>query len=280
MLTIALFGAGGKMGIRATKRLKDSEYNVKYVEVSQKGIEELNKMGIAVTPGDKATAEADVLITAVPDILIGKILKDVVPKLKIGAMVITLDPAAAYAGELPKREDISYFIAHPCHPSVFNDEVDLEAKRDYFGANKAKQSIVCALMQGLEKDYAKGESIAKILFSPILKSYRITVEQMAILEPALAETLSATCLSVIKEGMDHIIEKGVPADAARDFILGHISIALAILFDEIDADFSDGCKKAIERAKKDIFKEDWKKIFEKELILREVEAIVKGIKRC
>jgi D-apionate oxidoisomerase len=280
MATIALFGAGGKMGLRATDRLCNSEYTVKYVEISPRGIEELKKRGIDTTPAHEAIEVADILIAAVPDILIGKVLCEAVPNLKTGAMVITLDPAAAYAGVLPDRKDISYFVTHPCHPSVFNDEEDIEARRDYFGAIKAKQSIVCALLQGPEKDFAKGEAVAKKLFSPILNSHRITVGQMALLEPALAETLSATCISVIKEGLDHVISMGVPADAAKDFIMGHINTALAIVFGQLDTEFSDGCKKAIERAKQDIFKPDWMKIFDKDKVLTEVEAIAKGAGRC
>src|SRR2546422_5957973 len=41
-----------------------------------------------------------------------------------------------------------------------------------------------------------------------------------------------------------------PAQAARDFLLGHINIELAILFNEIDWEFSAGCKKAIADAKR------------------------------
>jgi len=53
-------------------------------------------------------------------------------------MLMVLDPAAPHAGELPKRADLTYFVTHPCHPAVVNDEVDHEAKRDFFGMNAAK----------------------------------------------------------------------------------------------------------------------------------------------
>ena len=115
-------------------------------------------------------------------------------------MIIGLDPAAGYAGVLPKREDISYFITHPCHPPVFNDETEPEARQDWFGGAKAKQNIVCALHQGPEEDYAKGEAIARAIFAPVMRAHRLTTEQMAILEPGLVETLSATCLYIIREG--------------------------------------------------------------------------------
>ncbi len=72
-----------------------------------------------------------------------------------------LDPAAPHGGELPEREDISYFVVHPCHPPVVNDETDPETRRDFFGGTKAKQNLVCALMQGPEEDYAQGEAMSR-----------------------------------------------------------------------------------------------------------------------
>jgi len=37
--------------------------------------------------------------------------------------------------------------------------------------------------------------------------------------------------------------------------------------------FSDGCLRAIEEAKKDIFQSDWKKVFEKENLLTSIRKI-------
>ena len=37
-----------------------------------------------------------------------------------------LDPAAPHGGELPVRPDVSYFVCHPCHPPIVNDETDPE----------------------------------------------------------------------------------------------------------------------------------------------------------
>ena len=38
-----------------------------------------------------------------------------------------LDPARMMPGELPERDDVSYFAVHPAHPPVFNDEESEEA---------------------------------------------------------------------------------------------------------------------------------------------------------
>ncbi len=274
---VALLGAGGKMGLRAVDRLWDSQdYCTSYVEVSPLGIEELKKRNIKVTPGEEAVKYADIVVAAVPDRLIGKILAQYVPMVKTGTLVMTLDPAAARAGVLPKRDDIAYFVTHPCHPSIFNKEPTLEARLDYFGAIKAKQSIVNALIQGSEADFIKGEALSSVLYSPLDKSYRMTVEQMTLLEPALTETLAATCAVIIKEGLDYIISLGVPQDAARDFLMGHLNTAFAISFNELDTVFSDGCIKAIERAKTHIFKENWKQIFDDAMVMEEVRAIAQG----
>ena len=40
--------------------------------------------------------------------------------------------------------------------------------------------------------YAIGEQLTQTIWSPILRIHRLTLEQMAILEPALSETLTAT----------------------------------------------------------------------------------------
>jgi D-apionate oxidoisomerase len=276
MITIALMGAGGKMGCRITDRLRDSEYRMLYVEVGEAGVANLAERGLAPTPQDQALVEADVVILALPDNLIERITAGVMPKLKSGALVICLDPAAPLAGKVRPRDDLAYFVTHPCHPSVFSYDAAPEERRDFFGGIKAKQNIVCALMHGDEDDYARGEEIAKKMYSPVIRSHRVTVEQMAILEPALSETTAQTCLQVVREAMDEAIRRGVPAEAARDFILGHVNIQLAIFFGELNIQFSDGAKKAMARARDQIIKPDWKKVFEPENIRECLEAITRS----
>ena len=175
MITIALMGAGGQMGLRIAGKLKNlSEYITFYLEISEEGKRNLAGLALSVTPQDKALEKADVVILAVSDRLIGSICRDIVPKVKSGIIIMGLDPAAGYAGMLPDREDITYFIAHPCHAPMFGHEADPEAQEDFFGGNKAKQSIVCSLHQGPEEDYARGEAIARAIYAPILNSYRVT----------------------------------------------------------------------------------------------------------
>jgi len=275
-VTIALFGAGGKMGCRLTDNLKDHpDYRVLYVETAEAGIAQLAPRGLQPTPGDDALRQADVVILALPDRILGKVAHEVVPKMKPGSMYMTLDPAAAYAGELPERSEVSAFVTHPCHPPLWNDE-EGEARRDFFGGVLAKQAIVCALMKGSEEDYEVGHRIARDMFAPVTRSHRVTVEQMAILEPAMAETVTAMCCAVIKEALDEAIARGVPPEAARDFMMGHVNIPLAIVFGEAGNPFSDGAKLIIEYGRQRVLQPDWKKVFEPESVREQVRTIVSG----
>ena len=274
MSVIALFGAGGKMGIRLGSNLKKAGADVRPVEVSDVGRERLKTI-LGYEPVDAAIAiqDADIVVLAVPDTLIGKVAMGIIHDLKPGTMVIILDAAAPFAGHLPERADITYFVTHPCHPPIFNDETDPAAKRDFFGAVAAKQHIVCALMQGPESDYAKGEAVARMIWAPVMRSHRVTVEQMAILEPGLSETLCASLLDVMGEALEEVVRRGVPREAARDFLLGHMNILGAVIFKEIDGVFSDACNKAIEFGKPALMQPDWKRIFEPEEIMASIRRI-------
>jgi D-apionate oxidoisomerase len=258
MTKIALMGAGGKMGSRITDNMKDlPEYQLRYVEVSPNGIANLAQRGITPTPQAEALAEADAVILAVPDKLIGKITRDIIEDIKSGAIVIGLDPAAAYAEVMPIRDDLTYFVSHPCHPPLFNDETTDAARSDWFGGISAKQHIVCALHRGREEDYAIGEAIAKAMYAPVMNSYRVTIEQMAILEPALVETFTATLITAMKEARDKAIEMGIPAEATDAFLFGHLRTEFGIVFGMAGFPFSDGAKLAIQQAYSKIFKPDW-----------------------
>jgi len=278
MITLALFGAAGKMGSRISRRMRErSDFHTLYVEAGEAAQASLRQRGLEPASAEEASAQADVIILAVPDRILGKVAHQVVPLMKTGAMLITLDPAAPYAGELPERADITYFVCHPCHPPIVNDETDPEARMDFFGAIKAKQNVVCALMQGPEEDYAVGVEVIRAIFAPVMTAHRVTVEQMAILEPALSETVVLTCMVIMTEAIEAAIQRGVPREAARDFVLGHMNVNVGILFGYIDAQLSDGAKMAVARARNSIFQPNWKDVFKPENVLQEVKAITQGI---
>jgi hypothetical protein len=277
MQTIALLGAAGKMGTRISNNLRDlPEYSMLYVEANPSLEEVLKQRGLTPTSTEEAVEQADVVILAIPDKFIRSVASDIVPRLKSDAMVICLDPAAPHGGELPEREDITYFVVHPCHPPLVNDETDPEARMDFFGGIKAKQNIVCALMQGPEDDFARGEKIARNMFAPVMRAHRITVGQMALLEPAMAESITLTCMMIIREAMDEVIARGVPAQAAQDFLLGHMNVFVGFLFGYVDGQVSDGAKLAADRAKQRMLRPGWKEAFDTELLMEEIKAITQG----
>jgi hypothetical protein len=280
MTKVALLGAGGKMGVRLATNLQASAYDVDHVEVSEVGRKRL-KDAIGADCIDQATAlkDADVVLMAVPDALIGKIAHTFVDQLKPGCAVIMLDAAAPWAGELPERADITYFVTHPCHPSIFRYEPTREAQKDYFGGVAAPQAIVCALMQGPDEHYALCEDIAKIIYQPVSRSHRVTVEGLAILEPGLSETIGATLVTALKEATDRAVEKGVPKEAAMDFMLGHLGIELGIIFEDFPGQFSDGAIYAIDQAKPKLLKEDWLDVLEPDQIKQSVKEICNPPKR-
>lgn len=274
MTSIALFGAGGKMGHRLSRNLKDSRFTVRHVEVSDAGRARLAQdFGIQCVDAAVSLQDAEVAVLAVPDTHIGKVAESIQHLLKPGMMVVVLDAAAPFAGHLPERPDLTYFVTHPCHPPIFNDETEMAAKLDRFGGIAAKQHIVNALIQGPEEHYALGEEVARTIWAPVMRSHRVTVEQMALLEPGLSETVVASLLDVMREAMDEVVARGVPAEAARDFLLGHMNILGAVIFKEQPGVFSDACNKAIQFGKPVLMRDDWRRVFEPEEIAASIRRI-------
>ena len=275
MKTMTLVGAGGKMGCRITNNVQRSDWRVHYVENNPAGVQRLRDLGVTCSEVKEALAAADVIIFAVPDVAMESVTREMVPKLKPGALVMLLDPAAPLDGKIAHRDDLGYFIAHPCHPSVFNWEPTEQAFRDFYGGISAKQSAVCALMRGDENVYELGVEVTKLIYQPVKKIHRVTVEQMAVLEPALVETLAQTCMEIVKEGYNRVVAKGIPADCARDFVLGHLRIQIAVLFGEVNGTFSDAAYKISKRARPVLFKEGWQKVFEMDDIREQVRDITR-----
>ncbi|SFG55608.1 NADP oxidoreductase coenzyme F420-dependent [Halopelagius inordinatus] len=276
--TVALMGAGGKMGCRITDQLRDADrYELRCVEPSKAGRERLAERGLSARPEHEAVSGADIVLLAVPDELIGSITADVVPELDAGTMVVLLDPAAAHADVLYDREDVTYFVAHPCHPSFFTADTGMaDDDTDWFGGQgRDEQNIVCALHRGPESDYERGEAIARDIYAPVGDAHRVTTEQMAMLEPALVESLLGSCLYAIRDGYRRVVEAGVPEEAARDFLFGHFRIEFGIVFGLTDFPFSDGAQAAIEQAREDIFTDDWEdEIFARDNVAQSAEEIV------
>lgn len=278
MTRIAILGAGGKMGCRLTDNLMKSphKHELLLVEVSDIGRSRINERGLETTDECEALARSEVLILALPDRILGKVAHAAIPKVNAGTIVITLDPAAAHAGELPQRDDISYFVTHPCHPNIFDHHETLAGRDDFFGGVHAKQAIVCALLQGPDEHYTIGESLAREFYGPVTRSHRITMEQMAILEPTMAETCGIALIKALREVLEEAVRRGVPREAAADFMYGHIKVELGIAFGLAPFPFSDGANLISEYGQKQIFQPDWLRVFEPDDVLKQTKMIVAG----
>lgn len=262
--TIAVVGAGGKMGMRVSNNLTRSHHSVFYSEASPSGQQRVRDAGREVTESADAIADADVVILAVPDVVLGAVSEELVPQLKPGAIVLTLDPAAAYAGLLAKREDVEFAVAHPCHPSLFLERRTDEEYADTFGGIAAPQEVVAAIESGNEEKRAIAEEVISIIYAPVIAVHWVTVRQLAVLEPTLVETVACMIGSLLKEALDETVNTvGVPHEAARAMLWGHASIAMTNALRGSNP-FSDACLIAMDYGRDTIIKDDWKKIFEPE----------------
>ena len=200
------------------------------------------------------------------------------PLLDPGTSILFLDPAAVAAERVPRREDIQCFVMHPTHPPLYTllGEESADARRDYWGGGLATQAIVFAVAWGDDLRAEQVERLAVDMFAPISTSHRVTVDQMALLEPALSETLANGCVAVIKEGMERVIAAGVPADAARDFLMGHLQIGIALIFEQLDWQLSEGAQLALAQSRVQLFRDDWFAIFEPAAVMESLKQITGG----
>ena len=260
-LKIAVVGAGGKMGLRVSNNLQRSTHDVRYVENSPAGQRRTIEAGRTLTDAGTAVRDADVVILAVPDIALGPVSEQLVPQLQPGTMVLTLDPAAAYANLLYHRSDIEYAVAHPCHPSVFLQRKTEAELNDTFGGIAAPQDVVAALESGDAEKQTIAETVIRLMYAPVVDVHWVTVKQLAYLEPTLVEVVACMIGDLLNDALQETIHTvGVPEPAARAMLMGHVQVALANGL-RGDNPFSDACLIAMEHGRAKIIKEDWKSIF-------------------
>ena len=261
-LTIAVIGAGGKMGMRVSNNLQKTTHTVFYSENSPAGVERITETGRVVTDTETAVADADVVVLAVPDLALAAVSGAVVPLLKTGAILLTLDPAAAYAGLLATREDIVFAVAHPCHPSIFLERHTPEEYADTFGGIAAPQDVIAAIETDDDSKQAIAETVIRVIYAPVIDVHWVTVKQLAQLEPTLVETIACMIGALLKESLEEAVNTmGIPEPAARAILLGHTQVALANTLKGSNP-FSDACLIAMDYGRESIVKDDWKKIFQ------------------
>lgn len=261
---IAVIGAGGKMGMRVSNNLAETDHQVSYAEVSPAGQQRVREAGRELTEAATAVSEADIVVLAVPDLALQEVTAELVPQMKSGAIALTLDPAAAYAGLLTDREDVIRAVAHPCHPSIFLQRTTPEEYADTFGGIAAPQDAVAAIESD---DPAKKEILdatVRAIFAPVIDVHYVTIKQLAQLEPTLVETIACMVGELLNESLQEAVHTmGVPEDAARAILYGHTQVALANGL-RGDNPFSDACLIAMNYGRESIIKDDWKKVFRDE----------------
>ncbi|HET6738062.1 MAG TPA: phosphogluconate dehydrogenase C-terminal domain-containing protein [Kribbella sp.] len=258
--TVVVVGAGGKMGLRVSANLARSQFRALYCEASGPGTERVRAAGRTVTPTADAVREADVVVLATPDTVLGPVSYEIVPLLKDGAVLLTLDPAAAYAGLLATRDGVAQAVAHPCHPSVFLERTTSAEWADTFGGVSAPQDVVAAVDDPAEQ--SRVEAVVRVIYGPVLDVHWVTVKQLAVLEPTLVETVACMVGTLLKEALHETVHTvGVPEAAARAILHGHIQIALTNALRGSNP-FSEACEIAIAYGHETIIKDDWKRIFD------------------
>lgn len=260
-LTIAVIGAGGKMGMRVSNNLVRTTHTVFYAEVSPAGQERVTAAGRSLTDTETAVADADVVVLAVPDLALAAVSATVVPLMKPGAVMLTLDPAAAYAGLLARRDDVIQAVTHPCHPSVFLERTTPEEYADTFGGIAAPQDAIAAIESDDPAARARVETVVRVIFAPVIDVHWVTVKQLAQLEPTLVETIACMIGALLAEALEEAVNTmGIPEAAARSILLGHTQVALANTLKGSNP-FSDACLIAMDYGRSTIIKDDWKKVF-------------------
>jgi hypothetical protein len=295
-LTVAVIGAAGKMGMRVSNNLDLTEATVHYCEASEAGQQRITDLGRTVSTVDEAVPGADVVILAVPDVVLGKVSEQLVPMMKAGSVLLTLDPAAAYAGLLATRDDVHQACAHPCHPSVFLERTTVEQYADTFGGIAADQDVVAAFEGDDEAAKQRTEQVVRAIYAPVVDDGRVdrshdllrallrglvidvhwvTVKQLAQLEPTLVETTACMIGQFLKDSMDHAInEVGIPEDAVKAIFFGHIGIALTNALRGSNP-FSEACHLAMDYGREAIINDDWKRIWDDEDLDRVLVKMLK-----
>lgn len=268
-IKVAVIGAGGKMGTRTSNNLainpkhKDN-YEVFCVENSPKGIEGVEARGLNLVPIEEALSVAQVVLFAVPDTLIGKLSAMYVPMLRPGTGFLILDPAAAVAKELTLRDDCTFGVAHPCHPTYLKDDF---IPSDRFGGEGGHQDVVMSKIQGEDEVFKLMQEVARDMYDAD-EAFVMTSEQIAFLEPTLVELLGATCLYAMAETVDQAVKRGISQRAAVSFLTGHIFNLSSNFLGYIPGrpPVSDACKVAIGLGNKFVLRDDWKKIWEDDVL--------------
>ncbi len=276
-IVVSVIGAAGKMGTRVTNNLvkHPDEVELHFCEASEAGIASIKARGYTTVTAESAVPKSDVVVLAVPDVIIKKVSVGIVAMMKPGATLIILDPAAAVAKELALRDDCTFVVTHPCHPSYFLDQDTPEARQDFFGGIAGKQDVVMAKIQGDDANFENAKKISEWMFAPVLNCYVMGIRDIAFLEPTLVEILGASTLYAMAETVNEAERRGIPRAAAISFLTGHINILSAVFLGKLgNVQVSDACKVAVGLGNRLVLRDDWKRIWEDDVLDKAIATML------
>lgn len=276
-IVVSVIGAAGKMGTRITNNLAKHADTIEllFCEASPAGIESIKARGFTVAPTEAAVAKSDIVVLAVPDVIIKKVSIGIVEMMSPGSTMIILDPAAAVARELALRDDCTFVVAHPCHPSYFTDQETAEARADHFGGIAGKQDVVMAKIQGDDSKFANARTVSELMYAPVGKSFVMGIRDIAFLEPTLVEILGASTLFAMAETVNEAVRRGIDREAAVSFLTGHINILSAVFLGKMgNVQVSDACKVAVGLGNRLVLRDDWKRIWEDDVLDKAIATML------
>ena len=276
-IVVSVIGAGGKMGTRVTNNLAKhpDSIDLHFCEASEAGIASIQARGFSVVAAEQAVPKSDIVVLAVPDVIIKKVSVGIVAMMRPGATMIILDPAAAVARELALRDDCTFVVSHPCHPSFFVAQETPEARADAFGGIAATQDIVMAKIQGDDNNFADAKKVSEIMFAPVTNAYVMGIRDIAFLEPTLVEILGASTLYAMAETVNEAERRGVQREAAISFLAGHINVLSSIFLGRLgNVKVSDACQVAIGLGNRLVLRDDWKRIWEDDVLDKAIATML------
>ena len=276
-IVVSVIGAGGKMGTRVTNNLAKHADTVKlhFCETSDAGMASIRARGFEPVAAESVVPQSRIVVLAVPDVIIKAVSVNIVKMMSPGSTLIILDPAAAVAKELALRDDCTFVVTHPCHPSFFIEQETPEARQDYFGGIAGKQDIVMAKIQGDDANFAEARTISEQMFAPVANSFVMGIRDIAFLEPTLVEILGASTLYAMAETVDEAERRGIPREAAISFLAGHIKVLSAIFLGKLGkVQVSDACKAAVGLGNRLVLRDDWKRIWDDDVLDKSIATML------
>ena len=276
-IVVSVIGAGGKMGTRVTNNLAKHADTVTlhFCETSDAGMASIRARGFEPVAAESVVPQSRIVVLAVPDVIIKAVSVNIVKMMSPGSTLIILDPAAAVAKELALRDDCTFVVTHPCHPSFFIEQETPEARQDYFGGIAGKQDIVMAKIQGDDANFAEARTISEQMFAPVANSFVMGIRDIAFLEPTLVEILGASTLYAMAETVDEAERRGIPREAAISFLAGHIKVLSAIFLGKLGkVQVSDACKAAVGLGNRLVLRDDWKRIWDDDVLDKSIATML------